>query len=101
VSELEFDPWFNSKNWTLHIEIFCAECSEVDSNAFKTTIETFDISSETKKFIRSVARVDVSSFIREQQTNYAGHVIRMPIQRKQLMFNDDKYHRVGRVIKVQ
>ena len=34
---------------------------------------------------------DVSNFIRLQQKRYAGHVIRMPIERnaKQLMFNDD------------
>ena len=30
--------------------------------------------------------------------NYAGHVIRMPVDRgiKQIMFNSDKYHRIGR-----
>ena len=42
---------------------------------------------------------DVSNFIRKQQNGYAGHVVRMPIERceKQVMLNDDKYHRVGRV----
>ena len=42
---------------------------------------------------------DVSEFIRRQQRNYASHIIRMPIDRslKQLMFNDDIYHRIGRV----
>ena len=42
---------------------------------------------------------DVSCFIRKQQMSYAGHVIRMKNDRgtKQLMFNCDKYHRVGRV----
>ena len=41
---------------------------------------------------------DVSIFIRLQQKNYAAHVIRMDKERciKQLMFNDDKYHKVGR-----
>ena len=41
---------------------------------------------------------DVSIFIRKQQKNYAGHVVRMPVDRsiKQLMFNCDKYHRIGR-----
>ena len=41
---------------------------------------------------------DVSTFIRKQQKNYAGHVVRMPVDRgiKQLMFNSDKYHRTGR-----
>ena len=41
---------------------------------------------------------DVSNFVRQQQKNYASHVVRMPVERyaKQLMFNDDKYHRVGR-----
>ena len=35
---------------------------------------------------------DVSNFVREQQRNYASHVVRMPIERcaKQLMFNDDQ-----------
>ena len=43
---------------------------------------------------------DLSDFIRNQQKCYAAHVIRMPIERKikQLMFNDDKYRRVGRMI---
>ena len=38
---------------------------------------------------------DVSNFIRKQQKNYVGHVVRMPIERceKQLMFNDDKCHK--------
>ena len=42
---------------------------------------------------------DVSNFVREQQRNYASHVVRMPIEQcaKQLMFNNDQYHRVGRV----
>ena len=42
---------------------------------------------------------DVSNFILKHQNDYAGHVVRMPIERceKQLMFNDDKYHRIGRV----
>ena len=42
---------------------------------------------------------DVNNFIRKQQKDYAGHVVRMPIERceKQLMFIDDKYHRIGRV----
>ena len=41
---------------------------------------------------------DVSLFIRKQQRNYAGHVVWMPVDRgiKQLMFNSDKYHRIGR-----
>ena len=42
---------------------------------------------------------NVSNFIRKQQKDDAGHVVSMPIERceKQLMFNDDKYHRIGRV----
>ena len=42
---------------------------------------------------------DVSNFIRKQQKDYAGHVVRMPIERceKQLIFSDDKYHKTGRV----
>ena len=44
-------------------------------------------------------RFDVSNFNRKQQKDYAGHVIRMSIEccEKQLMFNDDKYHRIERV----
>ena len=42
---------------------------------------------------------NVSNFIRKQQKDDAGHVVRMPIERceKQLMFNDDKHQRIGRV----
>ena len=42
---------------------------------------------------------DISNFIRKQQKDYAGQVLRMFIEccEKQLMFNDDKYHRIGRV----
>ena len=41
---------------------------------------------------------DVRTFIRKQQKNYVGHVVWMPVDRgiKQLMFNSDKYHRIGR-----
>ena len=43
---------------------------------------------------------DVSNFIQKQQNNYAGHVVRMPIERceEQLTFHDDKCHRIRRVI---
>ena len=43
---------------------------------------------------------DVSEFIKNQQKSYASHVVRMPVDRssKQLMFNNDKYHRVGRPV---
>ena len=42
---------------------------------------------------------DVSNFIRKQQKNYAGHLVRRHIERceKQLMFKDNKCHRTGRV----
>ena len=42
---------------------------------------------------------DVSNFIWKQQKGYAGLIIRIPIEHceKQQMFNDDKYHRIGRV----
>ena len=42
---------------------------------------------------------EVSNFIRKQQKDYAGYVVRMPIERceKQLMLNDDKHNRTGRV----
>ena len=42
---------------------------------------------------------DVSNFIRKQQKNYAGHLVRRHIEccEKQLMFKGKKYHRTGRV----
>ena len=42
---------------------------------------------------------DVSNFIQKQQKDCAGQVVRMPIERceKQLMFNDNKYHRIGKI----
>ena len=42
---------------------------------------------------------DVSNSIWKQQKNQAGQVVRMPIERyqKQLLFNDYKNHKIGRV----
>ena len=42
---------------------------------------------------------NASNFIQKQENNYAGHVVRMPIERceEQLTFHDDKYHRIRRV----
>ena len=42
---------------------------------------------------------NVINFIRKQRKSYAGYVVRMPIEHceKQLILNDDKYHRIGRV----
>ena len=44
---------------------------------------------------------DVTNFIKNQQSNYLAHVIRMPNERslKQLMFNDDTYRKRGRPFK--
>jgi len=44
---------------------------------------------------------DVSEFIKQQQTNYTAHVIRMPNERslKHLMFNEDTYTKRGRPYK--
>ena len=41
---------------------------------------------------------DVSTYVKEQQFKYASHVVRMSLKRgtKQLMFNNDKYTKVGR-----
>ena len=49
--------------------------------------------------LQSCKENDVSNFIRKQQKNYAGHLVRRHIERceKQLMFKDNKYHRTGRV----
>ena len=43
---------------------------------------------------------DVSYFIRRQQSNYASHLIRTSMERstKKLLFNDDKYSKVGRTV---
>ena len=43
---------------------------------------------------------DVSDFICKQQSNYAGHLIRTSMERstKKLLFNDDKYSKVGRTV---
>ena len=62
-------------------------------------METFDTISIMKKVDAICCKSDVSNFIRKQQKDYAGHVVRMPIERceKQLIFSDDKYHRTGRV----
>ena len=37
--------------------------------------------------------------LQKQENSYAGHVVRMPIERceEQLTFHDDKYHRIRRV----
>ena len=42
---------------------------------------------------------NISSSIRKQQKDYAGQVVRMPIElyEKQLVFNDNKYHKIGQV----
>ena len=44
---------------------------------------------------------DVSVFIKDQQKNYAAHVVRMSVDRvlKKLMFNDDRCVRPGRIAK--
>ena len=85
--------------------IFRLNCYE-EKNLFPLTSNF--VQSTTKSFVRR-QNIDrqkrkklysfVSNFVREKQRNYASHVVRMPIERcaKQLMFNDDQYHRVGRV----
>ena len=44
---------------------------------------------------------DVSLFIKNQQSKYIAHVVRMSFDRnvKRLTFNDDKYSRRGRPVK--
>ena len=44
--------------------------------------------------------VEVSEYIKTQQSNYAGHLVRTSVERstKQLLFNDDRYVKVGRVV---
>ena len=41
---------------------------------------------------------DVSKIIKEQQCNYAGHIVRTSFDRatKKLMFNSDRYKKAGR-----
>ena len=43
---------------------------------------------------------DVSEYVKRQQSNYAGHLVRTSVDRstKKLLFNDDPYVKVGRVI---
>ena len=43
---------------------------------------------------------NVNEFIKEQQCNYAGHLVRMNMGRsvKKLTFNDDKYRKTGRPV---
>jgi hypothetical protein len=43
---------------------------------------------------------DVSTFIKQQQENYAGHLIRTDWNRntKKLLFNNDKYTKIGRTV---
>ena len=42
----------------------------------------------------------MSVFIKQQQSNYAGHLIRTSMKRntKKILFNDDKYTKVGRTV---
>ena len=67
----------------------CGDCD----NEFKFKL--------TKEKIHSIcATSDVSKFIKIQQSNYAGHLIRTTADRstKKLLFNDDKYTKTGRVV---
>ena len=52
-----------------------------------------------KKFMRYAADAMLAISFKKSKKDYAGHVVRMPIERceKQLMLNDGKYHRIGRI----
>ena len=64
-----------------------------DENQFK-----FKITNE--KLHNICGTHNVSEFIRNQQCNYAGHLVRTSMERstKQLLFNDDRYTKVGRTV---
>ena len=67
-------------------------CTDVD-NQFKFKLSNYKIHNLCNTS-------DVSNFIKGQQNNYAAHLIRTSRDRstKKLLFNDDKYTKVGRVV---
>ena len=67
--------------------------ADEEENQFK-----FKITNE--KLHNICGTYDVSYFIRRQQSNYASHLIRTSMERstKKLLFNDDKYSKVGRTV---
>ena len=61
-------------------------------------VNEFSMKINNAKLHRLCGTQDVSSFIRQQQCNYAAHVIRTTPDRsiKKLMFNDDRRMKAGR-----
>ena len=94
---------YSCQNWNLNVGQF--EKLEVTyHNLLRRMIRGgFKLTGDNDGDLRDIYAIcctsDVSNFIRKQQKNYVGHVVRMPIEccEKQMMFNDDKFHRIGRV----
>lgn len=63
-------------------------------------VNQFNLRINNAKLHKLCGTRDVSQFIKEQQSNYAAHVIRTSSGRnaKKLMFNDDKCTKAGRTI---
>ena len=64
-----------------------------DENQFKLKL--------TNNKIHSICNTnDLSEYIKAQQKSYAGHIIRTSMERttKRLMFNNDRYVKVGRTV---
>ena len=68
-----------------------SRCTDCEENQFK-----FKLPNE--KIHKICNTSDISEFIKKQQNNYAGHLIRTSATRstKKLLFNDDKYSKTGR-----
>ena len=66
-----------------------------DNNDFRLVINNYNLH-------KLCGTHDVSTFIKQQQSNYCAHVIRMSNERslKQLMFNDDDSRKHGRPLKM-
>ena len=56
---------------------------KMDSSVLEVKMKSFDASSIIKKFMRYDAHPILANFIRKWQKNYAGHVVRMHIERCQ------------------
>ena len=85
-------PMLNVTYWTLLPKMIRHGFNRVDSDG------DFRFQINNKKLHNICHTEDISTFIRKQEKNYTGHVVWMPVDCgiKQLMFNSDKNHRIGR-----
>ena len=83
---------YSCQNWNLTLDQF----EKLDVTYRNRNL--IDISSIMKKFRQYDAHPMLATHWKTAK-DYAGHVIRIRIERceKQLIFNNDKYHRIGRV----